>query len=60
VWGDALIGETTASGTTWGTLSSNVTPDHLVWGDLKSLLVGSSALSWSNLEQANRDLVATH
>jgi len=58
VWGDGLVGETTASGTTWGSRSSNVTPDHLVWGDLKALVGGSTALSWSNLEQANGDLLA--
>ncbi len=56
VWGDSLIGHSTGNNIQWGGLDSTTTADHVVWGDLKSVVVGSTALSWGNLERANMDV----
>jgi hypothetical protein len=42
----------------WGNLSGSVSADHIVWGDLSSLAIAPTALSWSNMERANGDLLA--
>jgi len=56
VWGNSLIGENFGT-VSWGNLSADVTADRVVWGNLASLGLAPTALSWSNVERANGDLL---
>src|SRR5262249_35988316 len=58
VWGNSLIGQTFGSNVSWGSLSGNVDPTRVVWGDLQGLNIAPTSMSWGNLERANEDLVA--
>ena len=55
IWGNTMIGESTTSGIQWGGLATT-DPNRVVWGELKSLTTGSTAVSWGNLERANMEL----
>jgi hypothetical protein len=52
-----LIGQTNGTTVTWGSLSSDVTANRVVWGDVKSLNIAPTSMSSGNLERANGDLV---
>jgi hypothetical protein len=58
IWGNSLIGEIDGTRVIWGNLSTTVTADRVIWGNISSLRIAPTSLSWSNLEQANRDLMA--
>ena len=57
IWGNSLIGEIDGTRVIWGNLSTTVTADRVIWGNISSLLIAPTSLSWSNLEQANGDLM---